>query len=213
MNPLPQTLNPAPQRGGRAARGGRRRSSSREPQVPTRNPPTLQVARGFNPILKRAIGSNPEPCNSEHFQSQFPQTLPQEQRHGGGTRGGGGESRHDSWESVDTRGRGMQEEERPKWSLTPPPRHEVLAKKLEHKTHTLKPTPKILHPTPYTLHPTPHTLHPTPYTLARCRYRGTSLMRNSLPLGPRSVPMALQCSQGGGQLLMSEVQGYLAHEK
>ena len=38
-------------------------------------------------------------------------------------------------------------------------------------------------------------------------YRGTSLIRNGLPLGPysRTRPRALWWSQGGGQFLMSEV--------
>ena len=38
-------------------------------------------------------------------------------------------------------------------------------------------------------------------------YRGTSLIRDSAPLGPysRTVPRALRWSQGGGQFLMSEV--------
>ena len=38
-------------------------------------------------------------------------------------------------------------------------------------------------------------------------YRGTSLMRNSAPLGPysRTMPRALWWYQGGGLVLMSEV--------
>ena len=54
-------------------------------------------------------------------------------------------------------------------------------------------------------------------------YRGTSLMRNSLPLGPysRPVPRNLWWSWEGGLFRVSEVtlkvgrplQGYLAHKK
>ena len=38
-------------------------------------------------------------------------------------------------------------------------------------------------------------------------YRGTSLIRNSAPLGPysRTIPRVLWWSQGGGLFLMSEV--------
>ena len=41
-------------------------------------------------------------------------------------------------------------------------------------------------------------------------YRGTSLLRNCLPLGPYSNPMprVLWWSQGGGGVLMSEVPVY-----
>jgi len=41
-------------------------------------------------------------------------------------------------------------------------------------------------------------------------YRGTSLIRNSLSLGPysRTVPRALWWSEGGGRFLMSEVPLY-----
>ena len=42
------------------------------------------------------------------------------------------------------------------------------------------------------------------------RYRGTSLIRNSLPLGPcsRAMPRALRCSYGEVLFLMSEVPLY-----
>ena len=43
-----------------------------------------------------------------------------------------------------------------------------------------------------------------------CRYRGTSLMRKRIPLGPfrRPVPRVLCGSQGGGRFLMGEVPLY-----
>ena len=43
-------------------------------------------------------------------------------------------------------------------------------------------------------------------------YRGTSLIRNSAPLGPysRTMPRALWWSYGGGRFLMSEVPLYRA---
>ena len=45
----------------------------------------------------------------------------------------------------------------------------------------------------------------------RTLYRGTSLIRNSLPLGPfsRTLPRALWWSWGGGRFLMSEVPLYM----
>ena len=57
-----------------------------------------------------------------------------------------------------------------------------------------------LNPAPYTLHPATSSLDPQPY-------RGTSLIRSRLPLGPYSIniPRALWCSSGGELFLMSEV--------
>jgi hypothetical protein len=46
-------------------------------------------------------------------------------------------------------------------------------------------------------------------------YRGTSLIRKRIPLGPyrRPMPRVLGGSLGGGRFLMSEVPLYLAHKK
>jgi len=48
-----------------------------------------------------------------------------------------------------------------------------------------------------TLNPTPYTLHPTPYTLHSKPYRGTSLIRDSAPLGPYSRTMPRAFVRGG----------------
>ena len=59
----------------------------------------------------------------------------------------------------------------------------------------MKKKKKILNPRPLTLHPSPFTLQPTPY-------RGTSLIRNSAPIGPygRTMHRALWWVLGGGSL-------------
>ena len=48
------------------------------------------------------------------------------------------------------------------------------------------------------------------YPLVVLRYRGTSLIRKRLPLGPyrRPTPRVLWGSQGGGRFLMGEVPLY-----
>ena len=51
---------------------------------------------------------------------------------------------------------------------------------------------------------------PLPISISTSVYRGTSLIRNSAPLGhySRSLPRALWWSKGGGVFLMSEVPLY-----
>ena len=70
---------------------------------------------------------------------------------------------------------------------------------------TLHPTPNTIHPTPYALRPAPYTLHSAPHaprpTPTHHRFRGTSLMRNNLPLGPYGRPLSKGPRGWGGGFL------------